>query len=119
MSFAVEFLPVGDSDGDAILIQYGTAESYFLTLLDGGYASNGKQVVEHIHEHYGRNVIIHNMVVSHSDNDHAAGLYRGLQELSRTNTLDEPAVALCQRGCPSFSRKLVGRRLDQPRPRNA
>ena len=42
--------------------------------MDGGYASIGEKVVQHIHEHYGPNIIIHNMVVSHSDNDHAAGL---------------------------------------------
>ena len=64
MGFAVEFLPVGDSDGDAILIQYGTEESYYLNLVDGGYASIGEKVVQHIHEHYGTNIIIHNMVVT-------------------------------------------------------
>ena len=30
--------------------------------------------MEHLHEHYGRDIIVHHMVVSHSDNDHAAGL---------------------------------------------
>lgn len=74
MAFAVEFLPVGNSDGDAILIQSGTDDSWFLNIVDGGYASNGEAVVEHIHKHYGRDIVIHNMVVSHADNDHAAGL---------------------------------------------
>lgn len=74
MAIAVEFLPVGDSDGDAIIVQYGTEQSYYLTVIDGGYASVGDQVIEHIEEHYGRDVTIHNMVVSHADNDHAAGL---------------------------------------------
>lgn len=74
MAFAVEFLPVGDSDGDAILIQYGTENSWFLNIVDGGYASIGEKVVAHIHEHYGRDITIHHMVVSHADNDHAAGL---------------------------------------------
>jgi hypothetical protein len=31
-------------------------------------------VIEHIEQYYGRDVIIHNMVVSHADNDHACGL---------------------------------------------
>lgn len=74
MAFSVEFLPVGDSDGDAILIQYGTENSWYLNIVDGGYASIGEKVVEHIHEHYGRDININNMVVSHADNDHAAGL---------------------------------------------
>ena len=66
MAFAVEFLPVGNSDGDAILIQYGTENSWYLNLVDGGYASIGENVVQHIYEHYGRDIIIHNMVVSHA-----------------------------------------------------
>ena len=74
MAIAVEFLPVGDSDGDAIIVQYGTEQSYYLTVVDGGYASVGEQVIEHIEKYYGRDVTIHNMVVSHADNDHAAGL---------------------------------------------
>jgi hypothetical protein len=32
MPVAVEFLPVGDSDGDAILIQYGDSTGYRLNL---------------------------------------------------------------------------------------
>jgi beta-lactamase superfamily II metal-dependent hydrolase len=74
MAFAVEFFPVGNSDGDAILIQYGTEDTWYLNLVDAGYASIGERVVQHIHEHYGGDIIIHNMVVSHADNDHAAGL---------------------------------------------
>ena len=74
MAIAVEFLPVGDSDGDAILIQYGDQTEYRLNLVDGGYAQNGEKVIEHIEQHYGRDIIIHNVVVSHADNDHAAGL---------------------------------------------
>jgi hypothetical protein len=38
------------------------------------YPSNGEKVIEHIVQHYGPDVTIHNMVVSHADNDHAAGL---------------------------------------------
>jgi beta-lactamase superfamily II metal-dependent hydrolase len=74
MGIAVEFLPVGDSDGDAILIKYGDQTGYRLNLVDGGYAQNGESVIEHIERHYGRDVIINNMVVSHADNDHVAGL---------------------------------------------
>jgi beta-lactamase superfamily II metal-dependent hydrolase len=74
MALSVEFLPVGDSDGDAIIVQYGQPENYWLTLVDGGYASVGEQVIQRIEQNYGPNVMIHDMVVSHADNDHAAGL---------------------------------------------
>jgi beta-lactamase superfamily II metal-dependent hydrolase len=74
MPIAVEFLPVGDSDGDAILVQYGDQTGFRLHLVDGGYAQVGEQVIEHIEQYYGRNVTIQNMVVSHADNDHARGL---------------------------------------------
>jgi hypothetical protein len=67
-------LPVGDSDGDAILLKYGDQTGYRLNLVDGGYAQNGDAVIE---RHYGRDVTIHNMVVSHADNDHAAGVHPG------------------------------------------
>lgn len=74
MALAIEFLPVGDSDGDAILVQYGDEQSWYLNIVDAGYASVGEQVVQHIREHYGSDITIHHMVVSHADNDHAAGL---------------------------------------------
>ena len=44
MALAVEFLPVGDSDGDAILVKYGDDSGYWLNLVDGGYASVGETV---------------------------------------------------------------------------
>jgi beta-lactamase superfamily II metal-dependent hydrolase len=74
MPIAVEFLPVGDSDGDAILVQYGDQSGYYMHVVDGGYAQVGEQVIEHIEQYYGRDVIIQNMVASHADNDHASGL---------------------------------------------
>ncbi len=74
MSLAIELMPVGDSDGDAILVQWGEDNQYWLNLTDGGYTSVGESVIAHIEENYGRDVTIHNMIVSHADNDHAAGL---------------------------------------------
>jgi hypothetical protein len=47
MALAVEFLPVGDSDGDAILVKYGDDSGYWLNLVDGGFASVGETVIEH------------------------------------------------------------------------
>jgi beta-lactamase superfamily II metal-dependent hydrolase len=74
MPVSVEFLPVGDSNGDAIIVTYGEPNGFWLTLVDGGYSQLGEQVIEHIESHYGHDVTINNMVVSHADNDHASGL---------------------------------------------
>jgi beta-lactamase superfamily II metal-dependent hydrolase len=74
MALSVEFLPVGDSDGDAIIVRNGQDNSYYLHLIDAGYESVGEDVIKHIEGYYGTGVTIHNLVVSHADNDHAAGL---------------------------------------------
>lgn len=74
MALSVEFLPVGDSDGDAIIVRNGQENGFYLHLVDAGYESVGEDVIKHIEFYYGSDAIIHNMVVSHADNDHAAGL---------------------------------------------
>jgi hypothetical protein len=74
MGIAIEFLGVGDSNGDAIVVQYGDANGYKLHVVDGGYTEIGKNMIEHIEQTYGADVTIHDMVVSHADNDHAVGL---------------------------------------------
>ena len=68
---SVEFLPVGDSNGDAIVIKYGDDSGFYLNVVDAGYTSVGEEVVKHIEKTYGKDVTISNMVVSHADNDHA------------------------------------------------
>lgn len=74
MPISVDFLPVGDSNGDAIIIKYGQGDTFYLQVVDGGYTQVGEEMIEHIEQHYGKNVIIADMVVSHADNDHAKGL---------------------------------------------
>jgi beta-lactamase superfamily II metal-dependent hydrolase len=74
MGIAVEFLPVGDSNGDAILVKYGDTNGFYLHAVDAGYTEVGELMIEHIERYYGRDVVIRNMVVSHADNDHATGL---------------------------------------------
>jgi hypothetical protein len=74
MGISIELLPVGDSDGDAIIVKYGDANGYYIQVVDAGYASIGDSVVDHIKTVYGAETIIADMVVSHADNDHAAGL---------------------------------------------
>jgi beta-lactamase superfamily II metal-dependent hydrolase len=74
MPIAVDFLPVGDSNGDAIIIQYGQGDTFYLQVVDGGYTQVGEEMVAHIEQNYGKDVTIADMVVSHADNDHAKGL---------------------------------------------
>src|SRR5262249_40423440 len=74
MAIAVDFLPVGDSNGDAIVIKYGQGDGYYLQIVDGGYAEVGEQMIAHIEQHYRKDAIIADMVLSHADNDHAKGL---------------------------------------------
>jgi hypothetical protein len=66
--FEVDFLPVGDGNGDAICIQY-TADAnggVFVHVVDGAYAETGERIIEHIHTHYGRRFYINHMVLSHA-----------------------------------------------------
>lgn len=74
MAFEVDFLPVGDSYGDAIVIRYGDDISgCALHVVDGGRTDTADTIINHIQKHYPRFFINH-MVVSHADNDHACGL---------------------------------------------
>ena len=54
MSLAIELMPVGDSDGDAILVQWSEDNQYWLNLTDGGYTSVGESVIAHIEELWAR-----------------------------------------------------------------
>jgi beta-lactamase superfamily II metal-dependent hydrolase len=74
MPISVDLLPVGNSNGDAIVIKYGQGDTFYLQLVDGGYEQVGEKMIEHIEKNYGKDVIIADMVVSHADNDHAKGL---------------------------------------------
>ncbi|RWD02077.1 MAG: MBL fold metallo-hydrolase [Mesorhizobium sp.] len=74
MSYEVDFLPVGDSNGDAIVIRYGSPQQgYLIHVVDGGFTDTGTTIVSHIDHYYGARRIDH-VVVTHSDSDHVAGL---------------------------------------------
>lgn len=74
MAYEVDFLPVGDSYGDAIVIRYGQESSgYYLHVVDGGRTDTAQTIIDHIDKYY-PNYFINHMVVSHADNDHACGL---------------------------------------------
>jgi hypothetical protein len=85
--FEVDFLPVGEGNGDAICIQY-TADAnggVFIHVVDGAYAETGEKIVEHIRTHYGRGFYIDHMVLSHADNDHATGLVEVMKTMEVKN----------------------------------
>jgi beta-lactamase superfamily II metal-dependent hydrolase len=75
MGYEIDFLPVGDSNGDAICVRYGTdATGYTIHVVDGGFTDTAQTVIDHIEKYYGDDVSIQHMVLSHADNDHATGL---------------------------------------------
>ena len=74
MDFEIDFLPVGEGSGDAIVIRYGEAGTgYWLHVVDGGSTKTAQTIINHIDTYYPGYRINH-MVLSHADNDHAAGL---------------------------------------------
>jgi ribonuclease BN (tRNA processing enzyme) len=73
--YEVDFLPVGDGNGDAICVRYGNDQTgYWLHVIDGGFTDTSDTIISHIETHYGAHFNIDHMVLSHADNDHACGL---------------------------------------------
>ena len=83
----VEFLAVGEasSAGDAIIVKYGNLNDYKLMVVDGGTTKTGETLVEHLKSHFGQSVILEDVVLTHSDNDHASGLREVLNEIPVKN----------------------------------
>ena len=85
MDYEIEMLPVGDSNGDAICVRYGTPDAFRVHLIDGGFTDTSDAVVNHVREYYGRNTSVDHALVSHGDNDHACGLIGALKSLPTRN----------------------------------
>ncbi len=74
MNYEVDFLPIGEGSGDAIVIRYGDdTNGYLLHVVDGGRADTTNTIISHITQYY-QNAYINHMVLSHADDDHATGL---------------------------------------------
>ena len=85
MSYEIDFLPVGEGSGDAIVIRYGDdAAGYYLHVVDGGRTDTGDTIVNHISKFYPGRPINH-MVLSHADDDHATGLVSVLERMQVDN----------------------------------
>lgn len=86
MSYEVDFLPVGDesASGDAIALRYGNftvdPTDQTVVVIDGGFAKNREDLVEHIREFYHTDRV-DLVVATHPDQDHVGGLSVVLQEL--------------------------------------
>lgn len=99
----IEFLPVGDGSrgGDAIVVRFGDSQNYELMVVDGGTTESGKAMVGHLKRHFGDDVILSHVVLTHSDADHASGLRQILHEIPVLNLwlhvpwqLSDEAIAL-------------------------
>jgi beta-lactamase superfamily II metal-dependent hydrolase len=74
LPFEIDFLPVGKSSGDAILLRYGNPlAGYTVHLIDGAYTETADTIIKHINAWY-NGVAIDHMILSHADDDHATGL---------------------------------------------
>lgn len=72
--YEIDFLPVHTSkSGDAIAIRYEINGARYIHVVDGGYTSTAPDLANHIHQFYGSG-IIHRVIVTHPDKDHAEGL---------------------------------------------
>lgn len=79
--FEIDFLDVeAAKSGDAICARYSVGGQTFIHVTDGGYLTTGERVAEHIRKHYGNPKFIDNVVVTHQDGDHTAGLQVVLEE---------------------------------------
>jgi hypothetical protein len=87
MKFEIEFLAVGANSkpGDAIIVRYGEPDAYELMVVDGGHAETGETLVSHLRKHFGRDVFLAHVVLTHSDADHASGLRDVLREIPVQN----------------------------------
>lgn len=86
MKCEVEFLAVGEGSrpGDAIIVRYGDLNSYELMIVDGGNAETGELIVSHLQKYFpGRPVS--NVLLTHSDIDHASGLRTVTEKLDVRN----------------------------------
>jgi beta-lactamase superfamily II metal-dependent hydrolase len=82
LGFEIDFLPVGDSNADAILAWYSNPiGGYTIHLTDGGYTETAERILGHIKKYYG-NAPIDHVILSHADDDHA-----GLVEVPKNHTV--------------------------------
>src|SRR5690242_1806715 len=85
MNLEIDFLPVGAGNADAIVVRYGDGSGHWLHVIDGGHQDTGETIIKHIETHYSPDWRIGHMVLTHADNDHAAGLIAVMQRFKVVN----------------------------------
>ena len=71
----IDFVEAGDrGSGDAITIRLRRHGLDRIYVVDGGYTDDGRKILDHICDYYGRSDSIDYVVLTHSDADHASGL---------------------------------------------
>lgn len=79
--FEIDFINMESSkSGDAISLRYQLNGNTYIHVVDGGYLDTGEDLVKHIKQYYDNPTCIHNVVVTHPDQDHANGLTKILEE---------------------------------------
>lgn len=85
MNYEVDFLPVGEGSGDAIVVHYGNdTDGYSLHVVDGGRTETAETIINHINKFY-PGYFINHMVLSHADDDHATGLVGVMERMEVKN----------------------------------
>lgn len=78
----IDFLDVeSGKSGDAITIRYSVGGVVGVHVVDGGYVDTGEKIIGHIESHYSA-THIDNVILTHTDSDHANGLRKVLEECS-------------------------------------
>ena len=81
--FEIDFLEAGTkSSGDAIALRYQDGGLDYIHVVDGGYTDDGDRLIEHIKTYYGNPGFVDNVILTHPDGDHAAGLTSVLEEFN-------------------------------------
>lgn len=87
MPYEIDFISVGDSNGDAIAIRYrNAAGGYSIHLVDAGFSDTAGKIIAHFETYYGAPSWIDHLVLTHADRDHASGLL-GILERYQVGTL--------------------------------
>ena len=71
--------------GDAIIVRHGELSAYQVMVIDGGTTETGETMVTHLRRYYGNDVFVNDMVLTHSDADHASGLRTILENMKVLN----------------------------------
>jgi hypothetical protein len=97
VAYEIDFLPVGDSNGDAIVLRYGKPDNFYVHVVDGAFKATGDTIIEHIDQYYGSHVFINHMVLSHACDDHAPGLIKVLERFEvKTLWMNRPWLYAAQ-----------------------